>query len=80
MDISPIKSQRDYRNVLKEIEGLMIAKRNAPEGDLGAEALSNGSSGPGRGDQYHMDQNGLQPRDLINENGEGAGERAVVIS
>jgi HTH-type transcriptional regulator / antitoxin HigA len=31
MDISPIKSQRDYRKVLKEIEGLMIAKRNSPE-------------------------------------------------
>ena len=26
MDISPIKSQRDYRKVLKEIEGLMIVK------------------------------------------------------
>ena len=33
MDISPIKSQRDYRKVLKEIEGLMSAKRNTPEGD-----------------------------------------------
>jgi HTH-type transcriptional regulator/antitoxin HigA len=33
MNISPIKTQRDYRNVLKEIEGLMIAKRNTPEGD-----------------------------------------------
>ncbi len=28
MDISPIKNQRDYRKVLKEIEGLMSAKRN----------------------------------------------------
>jgi hypothetical protein len=55
VNISPIKTQRDYRNVLKEIEGLMIAKRNTPEGDrldvlvtlvegVGAEALSNGSS------------------------------------
>jgi HTH-type transcriptional regulator/antitoxin HigA len=33
MDISPIKSQRDYRNALKEIGGLMMAKRNTPEGD-----------------------------------------------
>ena len=33
MKISPIKTQGDYRNVLKEIEGLMIAKRNTPEGD-----------------------------------------------
>ena len=33
LEISPIKTQRDYRNVLKEIEGLMIAKRNTPAGD-----------------------------------------------
>jgi hypothetical protein len=28
MDILPIKSQRDHRKVLKEIEGLMMAKRH----------------------------------------------------
>ena len=33
MDIAPIKTQRDYRSALKEIEGLMTAKRNTPEGD-----------------------------------------------
>ena len=33
MDIAPIKSHRDYRRVLKEIEGLMSARRNSPEGD-----------------------------------------------
>jgi len=33
MDIAPIKSHRDYRRVLKEIEGLMNARRNSPEGD-----------------------------------------------
>jgi antitoxin component HigA of HigAB toxin-antitoxin module len=33
MDIAPIKSQRDYRCVLKEIEGLMSARRNTPAGD-----------------------------------------------
>jgi HTH-type transcriptional regulator / antitoxin HigA len=33
MDITPIKTMRDYRKVLKEIEGLMDAKRNTPEGD-----------------------------------------------
>jgi HTH-type transcriptional regulator / antitoxin HigA len=32
MDIAPIKSQRDYRRALKEIEGLMN-RRNTPEGD-----------------------------------------------
>ena len=33
MNIAPIKTQRDYRNALKDIEGLMSAKRNTPEGD-----------------------------------------------
>jgi HTH-type transcriptional regulator/antitoxin HigA len=33
MDITPIKTKRDYRRVLKEIEGLMGAKRNSPDGD-----------------------------------------------
>ncbi len=33
MEIAPIKNQRDYRRTLKEIEGLMTAKRNTPEGD-----------------------------------------------
>ena len=33
MDIEPIKTQRDYRRVLKEIEGLMMAKRHTAEGD-----------------------------------------------
>jgi antitoxin component HigA of HigAB toxin-antitoxin module len=33
MDIGPIKTQRDYRQVLKAIDGLMTAKRNTPEGD-----------------------------------------------
>jgi HTH-type transcriptional regulator/antitoxin HigA len=33
MDIAPIKSQHDYRRVLSEIEGLMNAQRNTPQGD-----------------------------------------------
>jgi HTH-type transcriptional regulator/antitoxin HigA len=33
MDIAPIKTQHDCRHVLKEIEGLMTAKRNTPAGD-----------------------------------------------
>ena len=62
MDIAPIKTQRDYRNALKEIEGLMTAKRNTPEGDrldvlvTLVEAWERKhyrirSSGPGGGDQ-----------------------------
>jgi len=33
MNIAPIKTNRDYRRVLKEIETLMNAERNTPEGD-----------------------------------------------
>ena len=33
MQIEPIKNHRSYRLALKEIEGLMMAKRNTPEGD-----------------------------------------------
>ena len=33
MEITPIKTRRDYRRTLKEIEGLMTAQRNTPEGD-----------------------------------------------
>jgi HTH-type transcriptional regulator/antitoxin HigA len=33
MDIKPIKNERDYRRVLKEIETLMDAQANSPEGD-----------------------------------------------
>jgi HTH-type transcriptional regulator/antitoxin HigA len=33
MDIAPLKNRHDYRQVLKEIETLMQARRNTPEGD-----------------------------------------------
>jgi HTH-type transcriptional regulator / antitoxin HigA len=33
MEIRPIKNDRDYRRVLKEIEGLMDAAPDSPEGD-----------------------------------------------
>ena len=33
MDIRPIKTERDYRRVLKEIEGLMRARRGTPAGE-----------------------------------------------
>jgi HTH-type transcriptional regulator / antitoxin HigA len=33
MAIAPIKTERDYRQALKEIEGLMDAKQNTPEGN-----------------------------------------------
>lgn len=33
MTIKPIKTERDYRKALKEIEGLWDAKPNTPKGD-----------------------------------------------
>jgi len=76
MEIVPIKTHRDYRRALKEIEGLMTAKRNTPDGDrLGVlvtlvEAWERQHypidlPDPVAAIRYHMDQNGLQPRDLI---------------
>ena len=76
MNIAPIKTQRDYRRVLKEIEGLMAAKRNTPEGDrldvlvTLVEAWERKHypldlPDPVAAIKYHMDQNGLKPRDLI---------------
>ena len=32
MDIKPIKSKADYRSALKDIESLMTARRDTPEG------------------------------------------------
>lgn len=76
MDIAPIKSQTGYRRVLKEIEGLMGARRNTPEGDrldvlvTLVEAWERkhypmNLPDPIEAIKYHMEQNGLQPRDLI---------------
>jgi HTH-type transcriptional regulator / antitoxin HigA len=33
MNIKPIKTKADYRAALKEIEGLMVARANTPEGE-----------------------------------------------
>ena len=76
MDIAPIKSHRDYRRVLEEIEGLMNARRNSPEGDrldilvTLVEAWERKHypldlPDPVEAIKYHMEQSGLQPRDLI---------------
>jgi len=76
MNIAPIKSKRDYRRTLKEIEGLMRAKPKTPEGDrldvlvILVEAFERKHypldlPDPIEAIKYHMEQNGLQPRDLI---------------
>lgn len=33
MDIKPITTEQDYHRTLREIEGLMTARRNTPEGN-----------------------------------------------
>jgi len=76
MDIAPIKTQRDYKRSLKEIEGLMDAKRNTPRGDRldvlvtlveAWEAKHFPLDLPDAVEaiKYHMDQQGLAPRDLV---------------
>jgi HTH-type transcriptional regulator/antitoxin HigA len=76
MDISPIKTQRDYRRVLKDIEGLMTAKRNTPEGDrldvlvTLVEAFEAKHCPLDLADavdaiKHHMEQKGLSPPDLM---------------
>ena len=67
---------RDYRSALKEIEGLMTARRNTSEGDrldvlvTLVEAWERKHyrfdlTDPVEAIKYPMDQSGLQPRDLI---------------
>ncbi|MEQ1890182.1 MAG: transcriptional regulator, partial [Alphaproteobacteria bacterium] len=76
MDIKPVKSRRDYQRTLKEIEGLMGAKRGTPEGDRldilvtlveawEAKHYALDLPDPVEAIRYHMDQNGLEARDLI---------------
>ncbi|HWX84053.1 MAG TPA: transcriptional regulator [Xanthobacteraceae bacterium] len=76
MDIAPLKNRRDYRQALKEIETLMQARRNTPEGDrldvlvTLVEAWEHKHypldlPDPIEAIKYHMEQNELAPRDLI---------------
>ena len=76
MEIEPIKSKRDYRRTLKEIEGLMRAKRNTPAGDRldvlvalveawEAKHYPLDLPNPVEAIRYHMEQSGLGPQDLI---------------
>ena len=75
MNIEPIKADRDYRRTLEEIEGLMTAERDTPEGDrldvlvTLVEAWETRHypidlPDPIAAIRYHMEQNGLSPKDL----------------
>ena len=76
MNITPIKTQRDYRRALKDVEGLMMAKRGTPDGDRldvlvtlveawEAKHYPLDRPDPIEAIKYHLDQSGLAPRDLI---------------
>lgn len=76
MEIKPIKNARDYRRALKEIEGLMRAKRNTPQGDRldvlvtlveawEAKRYPLDLPDPIEAIKYHMEQKGLSAHDLI---------------
>ncbi len=76
MDITPIKTKRDHRRALKEIEGLMAAKRGTPEGDhldilvtlveaWEAKHYPLDLPDPVEAIKYHMEQQGLEPKDLV---------------
>jgi HTH-type transcriptional regulator/antitoxin HigA len=76
MDIQPIKTKRDYLRALKEVEPLMDARRGTPEGDRldllvtlieawEAKHYRIDLPDPVEAIKYHMDQKGLEPRDLI---------------
>jgi HTH-type transcriptional regulator/antitoxin HigA len=73
VDIKPIKTRRDYQPALKEIEGLMHAKRNRPTGDrldvlvvlVEAWEAKHSPLDPIEAIKYHMEQKGLSPHDLI---------------
>jgi len=76
MEITPIRTKRDYRRALEEIEGLMGAKRGTPEGDRldvlvtlveawEAKHYPMDLPDPVEAIKYHMESQGLQPKDLI---------------
>ena len=76
MDVTPIKTKRDHRCALKEIEALMDGKRGTPEGDRldllvtlveawEARRYPLDLPDPVEAIKYHMEQSGLGPRDLV---------------
>jgi len=90
MDIAPIKTKQDHLRALKEIENLMTASHNSPEGDrldvlvTLVEAWETKHypldlPDPVAAIRYHMEQNGLAPKDLVPYIG-GRGRVSEVLS
>lgn len=76
MDVVPIRTKRDHRRALKEIEGLMGAKHGTPEGDRldvlvtlveawEAKHYPIDLPDPVEAIKYHMESQGLEPKDLV---------------
>ena len=76
MDIKPIRTKADYRAALKEIESLMHAQPDTPEGErldvlaTLVEAYERKHfpmdlPDPVEAIRFRMDQSGLSPRDLV---------------
>ncbi len=76
MDITPIKTKRDYHRTLKEIGGLMDAKRGTAAGDRldvlvtlvqawEAKHYPIDLPDPVAAIKYHMESQGLEPKDLV---------------
>jgi len=75
MDIRPIKTRADYRATLREVESLMNARTNTPDGErldvlvTLVEAYEKKHfpldlPDPVEAIKFHMDQKGLTPKDL----------------
>jgi HTH-type transcriptional regulator/antitoxin HigA len=76
MEIKPIKTKADYRAALKEIEALMAAERDTPEGErldvlvTLVEAYESKHyrfelPDPVEAIKFRMEQKGLTPKDLV---------------
>ena len=76
MNIEPIKTDEDYRRTLAEIEGLMTAEQDTPDGDRldvlatlveawEAQHYPVDLPDPIAAIRYHMEQKGLAPKDLV---------------
>ena len=76
MNIRPIKTRADYRAALKQVEALMAAERDTPEGErldvlvTLVEAYENKHypldlPDPVEAIRFRMEQKGMTPKDLV---------------
>ncbi|MEZ5537663.1 MAG: transcriptional regulator [Thiolinea sp.] len=76
MNIKPIRTETDYQAALKDIEGLMAAELNTPEGDKldilvtlveawEREHYPMDFPDPIEAIRFVMEQRGLEPKDLV---------------